>query len=149
MKYTVKPTNRFRKDYKLMEKRNLDMSLLSEPRSITVSFPKRSPEFICRLVLSSFSNVMLNDELRTGCINYRNHWCRPHSTQPCGGRVWRALIYPQLYTSHREDALRDSCRAPSAIHCRSACVLQDRAGSVRSAWLLPLCVPRRTCRPKV
>ncbi|MBS3899901.1 MAG: type II toxin-antitoxin system YafQ family toxin [Selenomonadales bacterium] len=30
MKYTVKPTNRFRKDYKLMEKRNLDMSLLDE-----------------------------------------------------------------------------------------------------------------------
>ncbi|MBS4008075.1 MAG: type II toxin-antitoxin system YafQ family toxin [Clostridium sp.] len=30
MKYTVKPTNRFRKDYKLMEKRNLEMSLLDE-----------------------------------------------------------------------------------------------------------------------
>jgi mRNA interferase YafQ len=30
MKYTVKPTSRFRKDYKLMEKRNLDMSLLDE-----------------------------------------------------------------------------------------------------------------------
>jgi len=28
VKYTVKPTSRFRKDYKLMEKRNLDMSLL-------------------------------------------------------------------------------------------------------------------------
>jgi len=28
--YTVKPTSRFRKDYKLMEKRNLDMSLLDE-----------------------------------------------------------------------------------------------------------------------
>jgi len=26
--YTVKPTTRFRKDYKLMEKRNCDMSLL-------------------------------------------------------------------------------------------------------------------------
>ena len=30
MKYTVKPTNRFLKDYKLMEKRNLDMSLLDD-----------------------------------------------------------------------------------------------------------------------
>ena len=30
MKYTVKPTNRFRKDYKLMEKRNLEMFLLDE-----------------------------------------------------------------------------------------------------------------------
>ena len=30
MKYAVKPTSRFRKDYKLMEKRNLDMSLLDE-----------------------------------------------------------------------------------------------------------------------
>lgn len=30
MKYTVKTTSRFRKDYKLMEKRNLDMSLLDE-----------------------------------------------------------------------------------------------------------------------
>jgi mRNA interferase YafQ len=30
MKYTVKPTIRFRKDYKLMEKRNFDMSLLDE-----------------------------------------------------------------------------------------------------------------------
>ncbi|MHB1255805.1 MAG: type II toxin-antitoxin system YafQ family toxin [Dethiobacteraceae bacterium] len=30
MKYIVKPTNRFRKDYKLMEKRNLDMSLLDK-----------------------------------------------------------------------------------------------------------------------
>ena len=30
MKYTVKPTSRFRKDYKLMEKRNLEMSLLDE-----------------------------------------------------------------------------------------------------------------------
>jgi len=30
VKYTVKPTNRFRKDYKLMEKRNLEMSLLDE-----------------------------------------------------------------------------------------------------------------------
>ena len=30
MKYTVKPTTRFRKDYKLMEKRNLDISLLDE-----------------------------------------------------------------------------------------------------------------------
>jgi mRNA interferase YafQ len=30
MKYTVKPTNRFRKDYKLMQKRNLDISLLDE-----------------------------------------------------------------------------------------------------------------------
>ena len=28
--YTVKLTSRFRKDYKLMEKRNLDMSLLDE-----------------------------------------------------------------------------------------------------------------------
>ena len=28
MKYTVKPTNRFLKDYKLMEKRNMDMALL-------------------------------------------------------------------------------------------------------------------------
>jgi mRNA interferase YafQ len=28
--YTVKPTSRFRKDYKLMEKRNLDMSLIDE-----------------------------------------------------------------------------------------------------------------------
>jgi len=28
--YTVKPTNKFRKDYKLMAKRNLDMSLLDE-----------------------------------------------------------------------------------------------------------------------
>ena len=30
IKYTVKPTNKFRRDYKLMEKRNLDMSLLDE-----------------------------------------------------------------------------------------------------------------------
>ncbi len=30
MKYIVKPTNRFRKDYKLMEKRNLEISLLDE-----------------------------------------------------------------------------------------------------------------------
>lgn len=30
VKYTVKPTSRFRKDYKLMEKRNLNMSLLDE-----------------------------------------------------------------------------------------------------------------------
>ena len=30
MKYTVKPTNKFRKDYKLMEKRNWDMSLLDD-----------------------------------------------------------------------------------------------------------------------
>jgi mRNA-degrading endonuclease YafQ of YafQ-DinJ toxin-antitoxin module len=28
--YTVKPTGKFRKDYKQMEKRNLDMSLLDE-----------------------------------------------------------------------------------------------------------------------
>ena len=28
VKYTVKPTSKFRKDYKSMEKRNLDMSLL-------------------------------------------------------------------------------------------------------------------------
>ena len=28
--YTVKPTTKFRKDYKLMEKRNLDMSLLDD-----------------------------------------------------------------------------------------------------------------------
>ena len=28
--YTVKPTTRFRKDYKLMEKRNYNMSLLDE-----------------------------------------------------------------------------------------------------------------------
>ena len=30
IKYTVKPTSRFRRDYKLMEKRNLDLSLLDE-----------------------------------------------------------------------------------------------------------------------
>ena len=30
MKYTVKLTNKFRKDYKLMEKRNLNMVLLDE-----------------------------------------------------------------------------------------------------------------------
>ena len=30
VKYTVKPTSQFRRDYKLMEKRNLDMSLLDE-----------------------------------------------------------------------------------------------------------------------
>ena len=30
MKYIVKPTSRFRKDYKLMEKRGLDISLLDE-----------------------------------------------------------------------------------------------------------------------
>ena len=30
MKYIVKPTSRFRRDYKLMEKRSLDMSLLDE-----------------------------------------------------------------------------------------------------------------------
>ena len=30
VKYTVKPTSKFRKDYKLMEKRNLDMSLLDD-----------------------------------------------------------------------------------------------------------------------
>jgi mRNA interferase YafQ len=30
VKYTVKPTNKFRKDYKLMEKRRLNMSLLDE-----------------------------------------------------------------------------------------------------------------------
>jgi len=30
LKYTVKLTNRFTKDYKLMEKRNLDMSLLDQ-----------------------------------------------------------------------------------------------------------------------
>lgn len=30
IKYTVKPTKRFLKDYKLMEKRSLDMSLLDE-----------------------------------------------------------------------------------------------------------------------
>jgi len=59
MKYTVKPTSRFRKDYKLMEKRNLEMSLLSESRSITVS----RQEFICH---SSFSNAARSDELRTG-----------------------------------------------------------------------------------
>jgi len=28
--YTVKPTNKFRKDYKQMEKRDLDMTLLDE-----------------------------------------------------------------------------------------------------------------------
>jgi len=28
--YTVKPTSRFRKDYKALEKRNLDMSLLDD-----------------------------------------------------------------------------------------------------------------------
>ena len=28
--YTVKPTGKFRKDYKQMEKRNMDMSLLDE-----------------------------------------------------------------------------------------------------------------------
>jgi len=28
--YTVKPTSKFRKDYKLMEKRNMDMSILDE-----------------------------------------------------------------------------------------------------------------------
>ena len=30
VKYTVKPTGRFRKDYKLMEKRNKNMALLDE-----------------------------------------------------------------------------------------------------------------------
>ena len=30
MIYTVKSTSRFKKDYKLMEKRNLDMSLIDE-----------------------------------------------------------------------------------------------------------------------
>ena len=30
VKYTVKPTSRFRKDYKLMQKRNLDMSLIDD-----------------------------------------------------------------------------------------------------------------------
>jgi len=30
LKYDVKPTSRFRKDYRQMEKRNLDMSLLDE-----------------------------------------------------------------------------------------------------------------------
>ena len=30
MIYTVKPTNRFLKDYKLMEKRSMDMTLLDE-----------------------------------------------------------------------------------------------------------------------
>jgi mRNA interferase YafQ len=30
IKYTVKPTNKFRKDYKLIHKRNLDISLLDE-----------------------------------------------------------------------------------------------------------------------
>jgi mRNA interferase YafQ len=30
VKYTVKPTGRFRKDYKAKEKRNLDMSMLDE-----------------------------------------------------------------------------------------------------------------------
>ena len=30
MKYTVKPTNRFLKDYKLMERRNMDMTLIDE-----------------------------------------------------------------------------------------------------------------------
>jgi len=29
-KYTIKPTSQFRRDYKLMEKRNVDMSLLDE-----------------------------------------------------------------------------------------------------------------------
>ena len=28
--YEIKPTNRFRKDYKLMEKRNMDMSLIDD-----------------------------------------------------------------------------------------------------------------------
>ena len=30
VKYIVKPTNKFRKDYKLMERRGLDVSLLDE-----------------------------------------------------------------------------------------------------------------------
>ena len=30
MKYTVKPTSRFKKDYKLAKKRNLDVKLLDE-----------------------------------------------------------------------------------------------------------------------
>ena len=30
IKYTVKPTSRFKKDYKLMEKRNMDMSLIDD-----------------------------------------------------------------------------------------------------------------------
>ena len=30
MKYTVKPTNRFLKDYKLMEKRKMDIALIDE-----------------------------------------------------------------------------------------------------------------------
>ncbi|MCL2634538.1 MAG: type II toxin-antitoxin system YafQ family toxin [Oscillospiraceae bacterium] len=30
VKYTVKPTSRFKKDYKSMEKRNLDMSLIDD-----------------------------------------------------------------------------------------------------------------------
>jgi len=30
IKYTVKPTSRFRKDYKAMEKRNSDMSLIDD-----------------------------------------------------------------------------------------------------------------------
>jgi len=30
IKYAIKPTGKFRKDYKLMEKRNMDMSLLDE-----------------------------------------------------------------------------------------------------------------------
>ena len=30
MKYTIKPTSKFRKDYKLMEKRNMDISLLDD-----------------------------------------------------------------------------------------------------------------------
>jgi len=40
VKYTVKPTSKFRKEYKLMEKRNLDMSLLDE---IIVKLAKGEP----------------------------------------------------------------------------------------------------------
>jgi len=40
--YTVKPTGKFRKDYKQMEKRNLDMSLLDEI-IITLAQGKKLP----------------------------------------------------------------------------------------------------------
>ena len=85
LKYTVKPTSKFRKDYRLMEKRNLDMSLLDEVISLLakgISLPEKNrdhaltgnweghrgchiqPDWI--LIYRVYENVLVLSLTRTG-----------------------------------------------------------------------------------
>ena len=66
--YIVKPTGKFRKDYKLMEKRNMDMSLLDEVIAMLALGKPLPPATVTMRYRAIMPDTEVAISSQTGCL---------------------------------------------------------------------------------